>query len=289
MPRPLATLARLLAAPSPGSLVADFYRYADPIFECVTQGSGMIDIGWAADPATADLAEAQRDLIRLATARGRTDGRWLETGSGWGGPAVLLAREHPGLRITGLDISPDHVAAARALAAREGLADRVQHVLGDAQAMPFPDATFDAVLAVETAFHYPDKVAFAHEAARVVVRGGSVAIVDFVLRPERARWWERLAIVPNQRLGAMGGLLTGEAWCRLLADAGFVDVESRDLTPGSIGLLGRWADRMDAQAAALRTRYPRPLLAYYGFGLRRMAARAERSAVGYVLLQARKP
>ncbi|MFH1465362.1 MAG: methyltransferase domain-containing protein [Pseudomonadota bacterium] len=289
MPGALRSLARLLLSRDPGSLVADFYRYADPIFAGVTEGSGLIDIGWAPDPATADLAEAQRALVRKATDGLPMDGHWLESGSGWGGPAALLAREHPALRITGLDLAPDHLAAARARAEAAGLAERVRHHLGDAQAMPFADASFDAVYAIETAFHYPRKAAFAREVARVLRPGGGLRLVDFVLQPEHTGRLERLALGPNLRIGAMGGLCTATGWCHLLAEAGLDRIEVEDLSAGSIGLLGRWAERIEAQREALRVHYPRPLLAYYSVGLRRLAARAPHAPVGYVLLRARKP
>jgi len=289
MPGALRSLARLLLSRDPGSLVAEFYRYADPIFASVTGDSGLIDIGWAPEPTTADLAEAQRALVRRATAGLPPEGHWLESGSGWGGPAALLATDHPCLRITGLDLSPEHLCTARARAQAAGLAGRVRHHLGDAQAMPFGDSSFDALYAIETAFHYPDKAAFAREAARVLRPGGQVRIVDFVLQPQHTRPLERLALAPNLRIGAMGGLCTASGWVRLLAEAGFEGIETVDLSAGSIGLLARWAERIEAQRDSLRAHYPRPILAYYAAGLRRLAARAPHAPVGYFLLCAHKP
>ena len=287
------TLLRLLLARDPAALMAAFYRFADPIFEAVTRDSGLINVGMAADPATADLAEAQRDLVRhtvRALPRTSRDGgpaRWLETGCGWGGPAALLAAEHPDLRIHALDISPEHAAATRAGVAPFG--SRVRVHLADAQHVPFHAASFDGVYAIESAFHYPRKEEWVHEVHRLLRPGGRVAIADFVLHPQHTRPLERAAMAPNMRIGAMPGLFTPERWVDAFEAGGLVDVELEDVTPAVIGLLGRWADRMRQEHAQLRRRYPRALLAYYALGLERLAARGAEAPVGYVIVRGQRP
>ncbi len=287
------TLLRLLMARDPASLMAAFYRFADPIFEAVTQGSGLINVGMAQDPDHADLAEAQRSLVRHTVRqlpRTGPDGgppRWLETGCGWGGPAAMLAREHPDLTIHALDISPTHVAATRARCSAADLRGRVRVHQGDAQHVPFPAASFDGIYAIESAFHYPRKAEYAHELRRLLRSGGRVAIADFVHRPEHTRRLEALALGPNMRIGAMPGLYTPQHWVRAFADAGLVDVELEDITAQVIGLLGRWADRMRQEKHQLLAHYPRPLLAYYTMGLDKLAARGASAPVGYVVVRGR--
>lgn len=285
------TLLRLLLARDPASLMAAFYRFADPIFEVVTEGSGLINVGMAQEPATADLAEAQRALVRHAVRELPTVGhsgapaRWLETGCGWGGPASLLAREHPELTIHALDISPAHVATSRARCGTAALGGRVHVHQADAQAVPFPGSCFDGIYAIESAFHYPRKAEYAHELRRLLRPGGRVAIADFVHRPEHAGRIEALALGPNMRIGAMPGLFTPGQWVRALEDAGLSAVACEDITPQVIGLLGRWADRMRQERRRLRARYPRALLAYYTAGLDRLAARGASAPVGYVVVR----
>ncbi len=285
------TLLRLLVARNPAQLMAAFYRYADPIFEAVTRGSGLINVGMADDPERVELAEAQRELVRHAVRDLPRDGvegppRWLETGCGWGGPAHLLAQEHPRLHIRALDISPAHVAAARARTS--GQRRRVSVHLGDAQHVPFPAASFDGVYAIESAFHYPRKDEYAHEVYRLLRPGGGVAIADFVHRPEHTSWLEAMAMAPNMRIGAMPGLFTPDRWVEAFEQADLCDVRCEDITAQVIGLLGRWADRMREEGERLRERYPRPLLAYYIAGLERLAARGGEAPVGYVVVRARK-
>ncbi len=58
----------------------------------------------------------------------------LDIGCGWGGLALTLAREH-GVRVTGITLSQEQLATARARAAEAGLADRVRFELLDYRAL----------------------------------------------------------------------------------------------------------------------------------------------------------
>ncbi len=99
-----------------------------------------------------------------------------------GGTAVevraLVGRPGFGGRVTALDISPDLMAKGRALAANEGWAKRVTWQVGDAQALDFPDRTFDLVLAHTLVSHVPRPDRVVAEAASVVRPGGSVVVFD---------------------------------------------------------------------------------------------------------------
>ncbi len=70
--------------------------------------------------------------------------RVLEIGCGWGGLALTLAREH-GVRVTGITLSTEQLATARARAAAEGLADQVRFELQDYRTVEGP---FDRVVSV---------------------------------------------------------------------------------------------------------------------------------------------
>ena len=99
------------------------------------------------------------------------------------GTSALAAAERFGCRATGVDLSAANVAEANAEAARRGLADRVRFVVGDAEALPFAAASFDALLC-ECAFcTFPDKARAAWEFARVVRSGGRVGISDLTRAP----------------------------------------------------------------------------------------------------------
>jgi SAM-dependent methyltransferase len=77
-------------------------------------------------------------IARLGDVR---DKRILDYGCGHGMAAVVLARR--GARITGFDLSAGYVAEAQARAWANGVA--VDFTQADAEELPFPDASFDAV------------------------------------------------------------------------------------------------------------------------------------------------
>src|SRR5215218_6452452 len=80
--------------------------------------------------------------------------RVLEVGSGPGRLAVRLSELAPGVQITGVDISPEMVARANLLAARSGVADRVEFRVGDVASLQFPKESFDAVVNTFSLHHW---------------------------------------------------------------------------------------------------------------------------------------
>lgn len=101
----------------------------------------------------------------------------LDVCSGMGGPARYLAF-HRGCRVTGLDLTESRVDGAKKLTSLVGLDHLVDYQLGDAQAMPFEDATFDVAFSQEAWLHVPDKAAVIAECARLLKPGGVIAFTD---------------------------------------------------------------------------------------------------------------
>jgi ubiquinone/menaquinone biosynthesis C-methylase UbiE len=79
--------------------------------------------------------------------------------------------------VTGLDISADQLAKARAAAEEAGLSIRFDE--GDAEALPYPDASFDAVASVFGIIFAPDHGRAASELTRVCRAGARVAITSW--------------------------------------------------------------------------------------------------------------
>src|SRR5215207_7584447 len=89
--------------------------------------------------------------------------------------SVVAARN--GARVVSLDYVPSLLERARARAAAEGL--EVETVEGDAQALPFPDRAFDAVISVVGAMFAPDQRRTAAEMMRVCRGGGTIALANW--------------------------------------------------------------------------------------------------------------
>jgi SAM-dependent methyltransferase len=105
-------------------------------------------------------------------------GKLLEVGSGPGRLAVRLAREAPGVTLTGVDISGAMVERAARRAAGAGLSERVRFRVGDVAALPHSDEEFDAVVSTLSLHHWSDPASGLAEIHRVLKPGGEARIYD---------------------------------------------------------------------------------------------------------------
>jgi SAM-dependent methyltransferase len=96
----------------------------------------------------------------------------LDVGCGSGQVALMASRE--GFDATGVDIAENSIERARERAAAEGLNARFE--VADAEALPFPDATFDVVVSLIGAMFAPRPELVARELLRVCVPGGTIAM-----------------------------------------------------------------------------------------------------------------
>ena len=116
----------------------------------------------------------------LARAAGVVAGQHvLDVCSGMGGPARWLAPRY-GCRVTGIDLTRSRVEGAMRLARRVRLDGRVQFTQGNATAMPFADASFDALVSQEAWCHIPDRASLIAECVRVLKPQGMMAFTDIV-------------------------------------------------------------------------------------------------------------
>lgn len=145
----------------------------------------------------------RRRTVRALALRGPA--RVLDLATGTGDLAIDIARMHSGAQVIGLDPSHEMLSVARTKLARHRLADRVALVSGDAQHLPYRDGEMDAVTIGFGIRNVPDRPLALKEMARVVRRGGRVAILELGeprrgLLARMARFHTR-HVVP--RLGAL--------------------------------------------------------------------------------------
>ncbi len=101
--------------------------------------------------------------------------RVLDVACGTGNTAIPLARR--GCIVTGVDIAANLLEQARQRAAGEGLS--IEFVEGDAEQLPFADASFDAIVSMFGAMFAPRPELVASEFARVLKPGGLLAMANW--------------------------------------------------------------------------------------------------------------
>jgi SAM-dependent methyltransferase len=149
--------------------------------------------------------------------------RVLEVGSGLGLLACEVASSANGVMVTGVEKSPQQLAAARQQ-------DNVTYLEGDAHNLDFPDESFDLVYARYLLEHVGDPERVLREMRRVAKPGARVVVCEndiSLLRVDPPcrnfeRVWERFAQL-QEKLG--GDALIGRRLHRLFKSAGFDRVE----------------------------------------------------------------
>jgi SAM-dependent methyltransferase len=176
------------------------------------------------------LSAVHKELVaRLAP---RPGDQWLDVATGIGAVALRAARA--GAEVSAVDLSPALVRTARRLAAEQGLA--VRFTIGDAERLPYPDGTFDAVSSAHGAVFAADHRAVARELARVCRPGGHLGLTYWRSNPELERLMDRIGYgrppdadnprdwrrprYVNRLLGADFELEYVEATCAWTAESG---------------------------------------------------------------------
>jgi len=147
-----------------------------------------------------------------------------------------------GCSVVGVDILEGMVDRSRERAKREGLMDRVEIRLADAQDLPFEDNLFDAVITESVTAFPEDKQKAVNEYVRVTKPGGYVGLnesawLKFPPPPEMIAW-------ASQDLGANVKPLTPGEWAGLLQAAGLREIVQKihnvNLQDESKGILRRY-------------------------------------------------
>jgi ubiquinone/menaquinone biosynthesis C-methylase UbiE len=146
----------------------------------------------------------------------------LDVGCGGGRTVSKLAALATQGRVYGIDFSDASVAASKKTNARWIAGGRVEIREGSVSQLPFPDATFDLVTAVETHFWWLNLPGDMREVFRVTKPGGATILIAEIYKGANTM---TARILENHASLVRMTLLTVDEHRELLANAGFCDVQ----------------------------------------------------------------
>jgi len=197
----------------------------------------------------------------------------LDMGCGTGVAARTIARraDFSG-RVTGIDLSPYLVEAAKRLADEEGLGSCVEFRSGDTRDLDISDGRFDAVVAHTLMSHVQEPLTVLKELGRVVKPGGLIAIFDgdyasmtFALDDpvQSKRYDEALinAVVTSPRVMRQMPLLIRQTGLRIIAALPYImaEVGEGDFWLSAIDSFERLAPKSGAMTEAEATSWAEAL------------------------------
>lgn len=197
-------------------------------------------------------------VVRLNPPKGAAPFRLIDVAGGTADVALkALAAGGSGVEAVVCDISPEMLAVGKRKIAEAGLAARIATVLGNAEALPFADKSFDAytiAFGIRNVTHIDRALA---EAYRVLRPGGRFLCLEFshvdVPILDKLYDFHSFEVIP--RLGAIAAgaadpyrylvesirkFPNQQAFAAMISAAGFARVEYRNLTGGVAAIHSGW-------------------------------------------------
>jgi SAM-dependent methyltransferase len=149
----------------------------------------------------------------------------LDVGCGLGGPSRMAADRYQA-QVTGVDLTPELVDAASALAARVGLEKRCRFLATPGETLPFDEGSFDAAMMIHVGMNVRDKRSLFAEVHRVLSPGAVFLLYEQVRRGAGDLTYP-LPWAVDERSSFVEA---ADDYVAALAAAGFVQIEVEDRT-----------------------------------------------------------
>jgi len=238
------------------------------------------EVGLTKHPGSLEATEELVESCRI------DEGKYvLDIGCGVGVTPCYLAKRH-GCTVVGVDISQRMIERSKERAKRDGVEDRVEFRVADAQSLPFEDDLFDVVIGESVTAFPEDKQRAVNEYVRVIKPGGYVGLNEstWIKAPPPAELVEWV----SQDLSGNAEVLSADGWVGLLEGSGLRDIVVRtyEISPrgeaasvirryGLRNMLGIWCRalsmyvRNPASWAMLKAAgaMPKNAFEYFGYGI----------------------
>lgn len=220
-----------------------YKNYSEEIYKSIRNETFGEDIGQNSWLTAGEFREFF-SLLSIAKSK-----KVLEIASGSGGPALSMAKE-TGCHLTGLEYDKNGVNNSLKMAEANGLKGQTEFIHGDAsEPLPFEDNSFDALFTVDAINHLKNRVSILKEFYRVLKPGGKLLYTDPIVVS---------GILSNEEIAVRSSigyfLFTplGENE-RLLNEAGFIEILSRDVTENMSVVSQRWFEAREKRKDELLT------------------------------------
>lgn len=153
----------------------------------------------------------------------------LDAGFGFGIQDVNLAKKHENIHITGINVVDFQISFAQQLIKDNGLEERVLLLNEDATDTSLNGNQFDAVIAIESAFHFNTREAFFNEAYRLLKPGGMIALAD-CLPLEQAEFDDQFKAAANEMAIPIENCYDINTYQKKMTEVGFTNLKVEDIT-----------------------------------------------------------
>lgn len=174
--------------------------------------------------------------------------RLLDIATGTAEMAILACRQLNPEKVTGIDLSAEMLDIGRKKIEKEGFTNQIELLKGDAEAINFPDNSFDAVMAAFGVRNFENLEQGLKEILRVLKPGGRLLILEFskphsgirriynlymgIVAPELARWFRQNKEAYKYLNRSSNAFPDRQQFTEILDQAGFTQTEYKSLSFG---------------------------------------------------------